>query len=49
MDFLLIIDEYKPHYVYIKVLRNLFFIEQKIKTKNTFVKVLYSVLAVKMF
>ena len=49
MDYLLMIDEYKSHFVYIKVFTNLCSTKQKIKTKNTFVKVLYSVLAVKMF
>ena len=32
-----------------KILTDLFFTKQKIKTKNTFTKVVYSVLLVKMF
>ena len=32
-----------------KILTDLFFTKQKIKTKNTFTKVVYSVLVVKMF
>ena len=47
MDLLLIIDENKSYYVYIKDLTALSFTKQK--TKNTFAKVVYSVLAVKIF
>ena len=45
MDLLLLIDNDKSHYVYIK---DLCFIKQKIKITNGFVKVVYSVLVVKM-
>ena len=48
MDLLHIIHGDKSHYVYIKVLTDLCFTKQKIKTKNTFAKVVYSVLVVKM-
>ena len=44
MDLLLVTDGDILHYVYIKG-----FTRQKIKTKNTFTKVVYSVLVVKMF
>ena len=47
MDYLLMIDEYKSHYVYIKVFTNLCSTEQN--KKKTCVKVLYSALAVKLF
>ena len=50
MDLLLVIDENKSHYVCVsKVLTDLCFTKQRIKTKNTFVKVVYSVLVVKMY
>ena len=45
MDLLLLIDDDKSHYVYIK---DLYFTKQKIKTKNGSVKVVYSVLVAKM-
>ena len=45
MDLLLVIDENKSHYVYIKVLC---FAKQRIKIKSTFARVVYSVLAVNM-
>ena len=49
MDFLLLINDDKSHYVYIKdILTDLCFTKQKIKTKNGFVRVIYSVLVVKM-
>ena len=48
MDLLLLIDENKSHYAYIKHFEDLSFTKRKIKTKNTFAKVVYSVLVVKM-
>ena len=48
MDLLILIDDDKSHYVYIKDLDRLCFTKQKIKTKNGFVEGLYSVLVVKM-
>ena len=48
MNLLLLIDN-KSHYVYIKDFdRFMFHKKQKIKTKNDFVKVVYSVLVVKV-
>ena len=49
MDLLLLIDEDKANYVYIKDFDRLIFTKQKIKTKNGFVKVVYNVLVAKMF
>ena len=50
MDLLLAIDENKSHYVYIKILTDEnTFAKQRIKTKNTFVSVVYSALVVKMY
>ena len=49
IDLLLVIDENKSHYVYIKVLTNLCLTKQNIKTKNSFARVACSVLVVKMF
>ena len=49
LDLLLLIDDDESHFVYIlKVLTDLCFIKQKIKAKNGSVKVVYSVLVVKM-
>ena len=48
MDLLILIDDDKLHYVYLKDLDRLCFTKQKIKTKNGFVEGLYSVLVVKM-
>ena len=48
MDLLLLIDNDKSHYVYSKILTDLCFTKQKIKTKNGFVNVVYSVLEVKV-
>ena len=48
MDLLLIIDENKSHYVYIKDFNRFMFHKTKIKTKNIFAKAACSVLAVKM-
>ena len=42
MDLLLLIDNDKSHYVY------MCFTKQKIKTKNSFVEVVYNVLVAKM-
>ena len=47
-DFLLLINDGKSHCVYIKDLTDLCFRKQKIKTKNGFVEVLYSVLVAKI-
>ena len=47
VDLLLIIDDNKSHYVYIKDFGKFMF--HKTKTKNTFAKVVYSVLVVKMY
>ena len=49
MDFLLISNGNKSHYVYIKILTDLCVMKQKIKTKNIFSNVVYSVLVVKKF
>ena len=48
MDLLLVTDENKSHYVYIKDFDRFMFHKTKNKTKNTFAKVVYSVLVVKM-
>ena len=48
MGMLLLIDDDKSYYVYIKILTDLCFTKQKIKT-NTSAKVVCSVLVVKMF
>ena len=48
MDLSLIIDSDKSHYVYIKDFDRFMFHKTKNKTKNTFAKVVYSVLVVKM-
>ena len=48
MDLLLVIDGDKLHYVYIKDFDRFMFHKTKNKTKNTFAKVVYSVLVVKM-
>ena len=45
IDLLLLTDDDKSHYVYIKYLR---FIKQKIKIKSGSAKVVYNVLVVKM-
>ena len=45
VDLLLVI---KSHYVYIRILTDLYFTKQRIKTKNTFSRVVCSVLVVKM-
>ena len=44
MDLLLVIDDDKSHYVHINILTYLCFTKRKIKTKKTFVRVVYSVL-----
>ena len=43
-DLLLITDENKSHYVYIKILTDLCVIRQEIRIKNTFADTVYSVL-----
>ena len=48
MDSLLLNNKSKSHYVCLKILTDLFFTKQRIKTKNTFVKVVCSALEVKM-
>ena len=47
IDLLLVIDEDNSHYLYI-IYTDLYFTKQSIKTKNTFARVSYSVLVVKM-
>ena len=49
MDLLLIFDGDKSQYVYIKDLHRFIFHKTKNKDKNTFPKVVYSVLVVKMY
>ena len=49
MDFILLIDKNKSHYVYIKGFDRFMFHKTRINTKNTFAKVVYSVLVVKMY
>ena len=49
MDLLLISNDFTSHYVYIKDFNRLMFNKAKIKTRNTFLKVVYSVLIMKMF
>ena len=48
MDLLLVTDDDKSHYVYIKDFDRFKFHKNKMKTKNTFVKVAYSVLVLKV-
>ena len=48
MDLLLLINDDKSHYVYIKDFNKFMFHKTKIKTKNGFVKVVCSVLVKKM-
>ena len=47
MALLLVIDKSKSHYMYIKDFDRLIFTKQRIKTKNTFVRVVYSALVSK--
>ena len=49
MDLLLLIDNDKSHYVYIKNFNRFMFHKTKIKIKNGFVKIVYSVLVAKMY
>ena len=49
MELLLIFDENKSHYVYIKDFNRFMFNKQRIKPKNTFAGVVCSVLVVKIF
>ena len=49
VDFLLLIDDGTSHYVYIKDFNRFMFHKTKVKTKNGFVEVVYSVLVVKMY
>ena len=46
---LLLIDDHKSHYVYIKNLTHFCFPKQKMKIKNGFVKLVYNALVVKKF
>ena len=48
MDLLLVTDGNNWHYVYIKDVNRFMFRIQRIKAKNTFVEVVYSVSVVKM-
>ena len=48
MDLLLLIDDVKSHYVYIKDFNRFMFHKTKIKNKKGFVKIVYSVLVVKV-
>ena len=48
MHLLLLIDDDKSHYVHTKDFDRFMFHKTKIKTKNCFVKVVYSVLVVKV-
>ena len=43
VDLLLLIDDDKSHYVYIKDFNRFIFTEEKMKTKNGFVEAVYSV------
>ena len=47
MDLLLISDKNKSHYMYIKVLIDLYVIIQNLRQKNTFENIVYNVLVVK--
>ena len=49
MDLLLLIDDDKSHYVYIKDLDRFMFHKTKKEAKNGFARVVYSVLVVKMY
>ena len=49
MDLLLISDEYKSHYMYIKDFDRFMFGKTKLRQENIFVSVVYSVLIVKRF
>ena len=48
IDLLLLIDDDKSHYVYIKDFSRFMFHKTKIKIRNGFVEVLYNVLVVKI-
>ena len=48
LDLLLLIDNDKSHYVYIKNFNRFMFHKTKIKIKNGFVKVIFSVLVAKI-
>ena len=49
MDLLLLIDDDKSHYVYIKDFDRFMFHKTKIKIKNGFVEDVYNALVVKIF
>ena len=49
MDLLLLIEDDKSHYVYIKDFNTFSFIKKRVKAKNGFVKVVYNALVVKIF
>ena len=49
MDLLLLINDNKSHYVYIKDFNTFMFHKTKNKNKNGFVEVVYNALVLKMF
>ena len=49
IDLLLISDKFKSHYMYIKHFDRFMFNKTNTRVKNTFVRIVYSVLVVKMF
>ena len=49
IDLLLISNKFVSHYVYIKNFKRFMLIKQNIMAKNTFVKIVYNVLVVKIF
>ena len=49
MDLLLVIDKNNSHYMYIKDFDRFCFTKQRIKEKNTFVRVVYSALVVNIY
>ena len=49
MDLLLLIKDNKSHMCTLKILTDLCFIKQKIKIKDSFVKIVYNALVVKIF
>ena len=49
MDLLLLIDDEKSHYVYIKDFDRFIFYKTKIKKKHGFVEVIYSILVLKVY
>ena len=47
MDLLVLTEDNKSHFVYIKVLTGLYLIKQRIKIKNRFVRAVYNALVMK--